>query len=72
MQDFLDQHFGAILENRANKDWKPSPHALAEVAKAYPKIIGLGVQTDPYCDAKTIELRAETGKLMASYGGVRL
>ena len=72
MQQFLDEHFSSIIENRANKEWTPSLHANAEIVKVYPKIAGLKVMEDKWAEPKTIELRAETGQLMSKYVGVRL
>lgn len=72
MKQFLDEHFSGIIERRANKDWRPSLHANADVVAAYPEIAGMAVIEDKYVDPLTIELRAETGKLMASYSGVRI
>lgn len=73
MKDFLDAHFTRILSNRGtNNGWTPSLHAHPEVATAYPEIAGMPVVADEYVGPRTIELRAQTGKMMAEYVGVTL
>lgn len=71
MKEFLDTYFTRLLANRGPNDgWTPSLHAHPDVAAAYPEIAGMAVTADEYVGARTIELRAHTGKMMAEYVGV--
>ena len=71
MKDYLDTFFSRIIGERVVKEWTPTIHAPTDVAEEYPVIAGITVTVDKYCDPRSMEMRAETGKLMASINGVR-
>lgn len=72
MKELLEQHFGHILTNRADKRWTPHFVGCPEVAAAYPEISGIAVTSDPYVEPQSLELRTETGTLCAKLNRIRL
>lgn len=68
----IEQFFTHIIEHREDKRWVPNFHAPEDVAAAYPVVAGYPVIVDIYCDPKSIEMRAETGKLLARLTGLHL